>query len=189
MNSSLTDIEKAEKAFTEGDFDLLKSLLPSLLEKENPAAIRLNASFFEHNLSADECDRLYIEGMFKAAELGDLKAKYQVGVLYDTGEYSVPQDKVRASHIFKELAELGDPHCMWIYACELIWGTGSFPKATPDGLELLSRVSELGSADASITIARFYDQGEFNFEKDMEQRNKYRRLALRQDDTIFDPFI
>jgi len=38
--------------------------------------------------------------MFKAAELGDPKAKYQVSVFYELGEYDIPQDKKLASNIF-----------------------------------------------------------------------------------------
>ena len=119
-------IDAAEKAFLEGQLDLLRELLPPLLEQNNPAAIRLNSCFFEAGTPPEECDRLFVEGMFKAAELGDLKAKYQVGIFYDLGDCGVPQDKDRASMIFKDLAERGDPHCMWIYACELLWGRGAF---------------------------------------------------------------
>lgn len=130
MEMYRVDIEKAEKAFEEGNLELLREILPPLVEKNVPAAIRLNASFFGSEVSEDECNNLYVEGMFKAASLGDTKAKYQVGVFYDLGEYNIPQDKERASYIFKELAEGGDPHCLWIYACELIWGLGTFQKET-----------------------------------------------------------
>ncbi len=51
-----------------------------------------------------------MEGMFKAAELGDSKAKYRVGVFYDLGEHGVHQNKKKASEIFKELTEQGNAH-------------------------------------------------------------------------------
>jgi TPR repeat protein len=188
MSKNRSEIELAERAFEEGNFDLLKKILPPLVERNIPAAIRISSSFFAPGISEAECDRKYVEGMFKAAELGDLKAKYQVGVFYDLGEYGISQDKKRASLIFKELAEKGNPHCMWIYACELIWGSESFQNSTEAGLKLLHDAALAGSADANMTIARFHNEGEFGFEKSAVLREKYRQLALKADDTIYDPY-
>lgn len=188
MNKYIAEMEKAEKAFEDGDLELLRKILPPLVEKNIPAAIRINSSFFGPDVPEEECDRLYVEGMFKAAELGDLKAKYQVGVFYDLGEYNISQDKEKASYIFKELAEKGDPHCLWIYACELIWGNRTFPKSTHEGIQLLIKASEMGSANACMTLAEFYDKGDFDFQKNIETRDEYRKLALKYDDTTYDPY-
>lgn len=188
MKELRSDIEKIEQAYVDGDFDLLKELLPPLVAMEVPAAIRIASSFFEPGTPDEECDRVYVAGMFRAAELGDPRAKYQVGVFYDLGEYGIPEDKVRASNIFKELAGNGDVHCMWIYACELIWGTGSFPKSTAEGLDLLKKAALGGSAGACMTIAQFHDQGEFGFEKSVELRDRFRKLALEHDETTWDPY-
>lgn len=188
MNELQTEIEKAEKAFEDGDFDLLREILPPLVKVNVPAAIRISCSFFEPGIPDDECDRIYVDGMFRAADLGDKKAKYRVGVFYDLGEYGIAQDKVRASNIFKELAENGDPHCMWIYACELIWGNGSFPKSTQEGLRLLEQSASDGSSAACMTIARFYNDGLFGYRKDFYNRDRYRELALKYDESCYDPY-
>ena len=188
MKQYQAEIDEVEKAFAEGDIDLLKEILPALLEKNVPEAIRINASFFDENTTEEECDRIYVEGMFKAAELGDLKATYRVGAMLDVGDFGVKQDKVRASYIFKELAELGDSHCMWIHACELIWGKGSFPKSTEKGLELLNEAATKKSSGACMTIASFYNDGIFGYEKNAEERDKFRYMALEYDDTTFDPY-
>lgn len=188
MNELRAEIDRMERAFEEGDLDLVKELLPPLVALEVPAAIRVAASFYDPGTPHEECDCIYVEGMFRAAELGDPIAKYQVGVFYDLGEYGVPQDKVRASNLFKELAEDGDVHCMGIYACELIWGEGSFPKSTAEGLALLKKSALGGSAGACMTIARFHDQGEFGFEKSVQLRDRFRKLALEHDDTTYDPY-
>lgn len=156
MEDSSQEVEKIENLFIGGNFDKLRTLLPALLERNIPSAIRIRASFFEPGISEEEMDKVYVEGMFKAAELGDLKALYQVGVFYYLGEYNIEQDKVKSSYIFKELSEKGDGHCMWIYACELIWGKGSFQKSTEEGLNLLYKASKSGSANACITIASFF---------------------------------
>lgn len=188
MSDDQKEIERIEYLFDQGDFDALKKILPALIEKNVPEAIRINSSFFEPNTPEDEMDRIYVEGMFRAAELGDLKAQYEVGVLYDCGDYGVTQDKEKASYIFKALSDEGHPHSMWIHACELIWGQGSFPKSTEEGLKLLKNASETGSAQACITLATFYNDGEFGYPVDLEQRDKYRKRAIEYDDTTYDPY-
>jgi TPR repeat protein len=182
------EIGEAEKAFENGDFEKLLEILRPLLEKDVPAAIRLNACFSEAGTPDEESERHYVEGIFKAAELGDPVAKYHVGVIYDLGEHGIPQDKMRASEIFKELAENGNPHCMWIYACELIWGSGSFRMDTEKGLKILTDAASAGSGEACMTMARFYHEGAFGFSKSIEQRDRFRELAMRYDETVFDPY-
>ena len=188
MNQYKKEVEEIERAFEEGDLDLLRKLLPPLLKRNVPAAVRISASFFDAGTPEDECDRIYVEGMFKAAELGDRKARYQVGVFYDLGEYGIEQDRQKASYIFKELADEGDSHCMWIYACELIWGNGTFPKSIGKGVRLLFEAAENGSANACMTIADFYNEGKLGFDHNIEQRDKYRILTMSYDDTTYDPY-
>lgn len=188
MNKYHKEIEELERAFEYGDFEVVKKLLPPLLEENIPSAVRINASFFDEGTSEVKCDQVFVEGMFKAAKLGDIKAKYQVGIFYDLGEYGVEQNKKKASIIFKELADAGDPHCMWIYACELIWGNGYFSKSEKEGLQLLIRASIAGSANACMTIADFHNEGKFGFTKSIDERDKYRKMALRYDDTTYDPY-
>jgi len=186
--NSFSEIDAAEKAFSDGDFDLLRKLLPPLIAQNNPAAIRLGVSVFEANTPPTECNRLFVEGMFKAAELGDLKSKYQVGVFYDLGDYGVPQDKTKAAVIFKEIAELGDSHCMWIHACDLLWGSGGFEVDEAKAIELLNAAASAGSANACMTIAGFHDRGEWGYERSTELRDRYRQLGIGFDDTTYDPF-
>lgn len=188
MNTEKQKINSLEKAFEEGDDELLQKLLPPLLEKNVPEAIRINACFSSSDISEEEKNRLYVDGMFKAVELGDLKAKYYVGVMYDYGQYGVEQNKQKASEIFKYLAEQGHPHSQWIHACELIWGKGSFAKETGRGLKLLQKAADNGSAEACITLAKFYDAGEFGYEQNIEMRDYYRKKAIELDDTTHDPF-
>jgi len=190
MNSSYqTEIDEAEKAFEDGNVDHLKMILVPLLEKNIPEAVRINACLFDESISQDEQNRIHVDGMFKAAKLGDKKAKYQVGIFYDLGEYGISQDRLLASQIFKELAESGDPHCMWIYACELIWGKGSFEICIEEGLKFLNESSRKGSANACITLAGFHNDGCFGYEKSEKQRDKFRKLAFQYDDTVFDPYV
>ncbi len=182
------EVEEIERLFEEGDLDALKKLLPPLLKNRVPAAIRINASFFDADTPEDVCDQIYVEGMFEAAKLKDQKARYQVGVFYDCGDYGIPLDKLKASEIFKELAEEGDPHCMWIHACELLWGRGSYPQSIEKGLVFLKSAIENGSAEACITKARLHKEQEFGFSNDEKEILRLRNLAQEYDDTTFDPY-
>ena len=188
MDNLKNDIKIAKDAINLGDFELARNILRPLAEKDVPAAVRLISTIFDANTPEDEIDKIFVAGMFKAAELGDLEALYQVGVFYDLGEYGIQQDQRRASEIFKKLSDAGYSHCMWIHACELLWGLGAFPINVEEGLTLLDKAIEHGSAGACITKANFYHNGEFSFSIDLEKRDVLRVMAIKLDDTIYDPF-
>lgn len=185
----MSEIETAEKLFDEGNFVEARKLLAPLVEQNNGAAIRLNCSHFDDGTSEEEKDRIYVDGMFRAAECGDLEALYTVGVFYDIDEYpQVPQDKEKASAIFKQAADLGHAHCMWIHATELLWGKGSFEQSIHEGSRYLDLAIDAGSAEACITKARLMINGELGFEKNDKLAKVLRKQARLLDDNVFDPF-
>ncbi len=184
QNSSLT---RAERLIEAGEFAAAREVLRPLIEIGVGKAVRLNCSIFEEGVSEDEMDRIYSEGILRAAELGDLEALYISGSFYDQGEY-VPQDKEKASAIFRQAAELGHSHSQWIYACELLWGKGTFPQSIERGLDYLQRAIDNGSAEACITKARLYHEGEFGHSKNPEQVASMCQLARDYDETVFVPY-
>lgn len=127
-------------------------------------------------ISDDPEIKKYVEEVFRRADEGDLEALYEKAALYDLGEY-VEVDKEKASQIFKAAADRGHVHSMWIHACELLWGKGSFPRSLPDGMRYLDTAIENGSAQACITKARLYLLGEFGMAKDTEKSNALRSQA------------
>lgn len=180
-------LSKAEEAFEIGDFSLARQLLQPLLEKKNGKAIRLNCSHFDADIDEEEMDRIYVDGMFEASENGDLEALYIVGSFYDIGEY-VTLDKEKASKIFKEAADRGHAHSMWIHAVDLLYGEGAFKQSSEQGINYLNKAIKNGSAEACITKAGFLLQGEFGFEINKNEANKLRQLAKEFDDTTYDPY-
>ena len=179
----------AHEFFDNGDFDAARKVLEPLLAIDNGAAIRMNCSHFNEGETEEEIDRIYVDGMIKAAECGDLHALYIVGSFYDLGEYdAIPRDTTKASKIFKEAADKGHEHCMWIHACDLLWGRSSFPQSIENGKEYLEKAIESGSAEACMTKAKFLIGGEFGFQKDRASADKLRALAMEFDDTTFDPW-
>lgn len=184
-----SEIEQAEPLFENGEYEAARSILTPLIRRGDGAAIRLDSCHFEPGISEEEMDRRYVEGMIRASECGDLEALYVVGSFYDSGEFErVPQDKTKASAIFKNTADRGHAHSMWIHATELLWGRGSYPQSIDEGLKCLERAIESGSAEACITKARLLISGELGLQKDKEQANRLRKRAKELDDTTFDPF-
>ncbi len=190
MNTDSEVLKQAEEALECSDLGLARTLLKPLIERDVPAAIRLNASFFEEGISEEEMDRIYVSGISRAAELGDRKARYIQGVWYDVGEHGFEVDKKKASLIFKELADEGDLHCLWIYAVDLLWGRGAFVADPEKGIAKLKQAIDQGSSEACTTLARLYNNGEFGLGPDINERDKYRVMAreLAGDDYVYDPY-
>ena len=189
ISESEPELLAAEELFDSGDFEAARKILEPLIEKNNGAAIRMNSSYFDEGTSDEEMDRIFVDGMIRAAECGDLDALYRVGVFYDMGEYEfIPTDKLKASNIFKEAADRGHAHCMWIHATELLWGIGSYPQSIEKGALYLDKAIESGSAEACITKAGLLIKGELGFQKDRDSADKLRLRAQELDDTTFDPF-
>lgn len=129
----------------------------------------------------------FVKSIFTKVDAGDIGALYQKGALYELGDY-VEQDKQKALAIFKEAADKGHAHSMWIHACKLLWDLNSYPQAINEGLYYLVRAIEYGSGEACITKAKLHCQQEFGFKQDKQEVNKLRKLAKQYDKTIFDPY-
>ncbi len=142
-------------------------------------------------MTQDDSDKHFVEGLFKAAEAGDLEALYTIGAFHDIGDLDplIPADKQKASAIFKEAADKGHTHSMWIHACELLSGAGVRDQSIADGAKYLDRAIESGSAAACITKAHLLSSGELGFDLDPDEAARLRELAKRLDDSIVDPFV
>jgi len=136
--------------------------------------------------SADDLEIKHIKKLITAAENGDLEAKYTLGAYIDMGDFGPPNKKV-ASQIFKDLADQGHAHCLWIHASELLWGRGSFPQSIENGTRYLDLAIENGSAEACISKARLHLLGELGFEQNTILADKFRALARELDETVMDP--
>ena len=182
--------ERAQEAFYRGDLDDAREMLKPLVENNHPAAVRLNASFFPPGVPEPEMDRIYVEGVQRAAELGDAEAQYLVGSWYDIGEFGFEVDKFRASEIFRQLAAKGHSRSMWIYACDLLWGRGAYSQDIAAGVEMLESAISAGSAEAAMTMAQLFGEGLLGFSTNVEKRDLLRAQAkeLAGDDYVHDPY-
>lgn len=138
------------------------------------------------NLPTDPDGHRYVERVFERAANGDIDALYEMGMLYDLGDH-LPMDAGKASRIFKEAADKGHSHSMWLHACELLWGLGTYPQNVDEGLRYLGAAIEGGSGEACITRARLHRFGELGVSKDVEESERLRKLAKELDSSIRDP--
>lgn len=129
----------------------------------------------------------YVTRIMQNADNCDLENLYQKGALYDTGDY-IEKDAKKASALFKEAADKGHAHSMWIHSCELLWGLGSYPQNIEKGLLYLERAIQHKSGEACITKAGLYYKNEFGFTFDEVIFNKLREMAREYDDTTYDPY-
>jgi len=189
MSDLQNPVQALEAAFEAGDFGRMRKLLPELLLRKVPAAVRIAASISEESEPDDEFERRHVAGMFEAASLGDIKAQYAVGVFHDVGEYGVARNVEKAAKIFADLALVGHVRCMWIHAIDLINGYAGISRNESEGISLLLAAAEAGSAEACMTLAEFHDAGSHGFAKSIQERDRFRARAIEHDETTFDPYV
>ena len=170
------------------DVEEARKLLAPLVKRNHPGAIRLNASLFSAGMSEEDMDRIYVEGIEKAAGLGDIEARYIIGSWYDIGEHNYGANPIKASQIFAGLAADGHAHSSWIYACDLLWGRGAFPVSVEQGVVQLDIAIERGSAEAAMTKARIHDEGLFGFPQSKNDRDIWRNKAKQIDEDVYDQY-
>lgn len=178
-------LRNAEMAFEDGRYVDARKMLAPLAKERNGAAIRLLCSHFDAGTSEEEMNRVYAEGMCEAADCGDLQALHIVGSFYDLGEH-VETNKEKASNIFKQAADRGHAHSMWIHACELLSGKGLFEQEQAKGLEYLNLSIVNGSAEGCITKAKILREGAFGLTIDLTESDRLRKLAKEYDETTYD---
>ena len=99
----------------------------------------------------------------------------------------VEQGKVQASRIFKEAADHGHAHSMWIYACELLWGKGRYTQSVSEGRNYLRQSTAAGCAQACVTLASLHEKGALGLEKEADRAEECGAMARRDIKNVFKP--
>jgi TPR repeat protein len=101
----------------------------------------------------DEAQRLYHE----AAELGDLTALNNLGVMYFAGD-GVPKDPQTALGYFQQAAELGSPGAMDNLGSMYASGLG-VPQSYSEAAKWYRKAADMGRASAMCNLGDFYASG------------------------------
>lgn len=181
-------LAQAKRFLDDDDFSSAKNILMPLAEHDVPEAILMLGGLSNDDETEEAFEARYVASTERAAALNHPRGVYQLGVLYDTGDCGCEYDPEQASKLFKQAADLGHAHSQWIHACDVIWGSSAFDKDETKGVALMHQAVANGSAEACMTVAKWYAEGLYGCVQDVAKRDLLRRKALLLDDTTFDPW-
>ena len=120
-----------------------------------------------------------MEQIRQAAEEGNVKAQYNLGLMYSKGQ-NVAQDLELANRWYRKAAEQGYPKAQYGLGLSYIQGRG----VMQDGLEAAKwfrMAAEQGLDKAQYNLAVVYERGRGNVDKDLGQAVKWYKKAADQD--------
>jgi TPR repeat protein len=158
-------LRAAKAAIESGAIDVAARLLEGLIEKGNSEAMCLRAEFGSATESQEEFDARRMKLLRRAAELDHPDALYELGIHLETGD-GIQQNQVEALECLKRAAALGQPNALWQVGEMHLYGTRSCAQDTVLGLSLIEKAAALKSQGALRSLAEFYQEGNFGYEKD-----------------------
>jgi TPR repeat protein len=176
-----SQIIEAEREINNDNFVRAHQILQPLVKRGNAKAIYIAGTISKPGETTEEFERRHVESVELAANIGCPDAIYWLGYFFDVGAEGFEIDKRRASELFKKAANLGHLRSKWIYACELLWGLGSYEQNIPEGLKYLEKSAEGNFDEALETLARIHEQGEFGLEKDLSRAEELRKRIKNYD--------
>ncbi|MCX6594785.1 MAG: tetratricopeptide repeat protein [Acidobacteria bacterium] len=94
----------------------------------------------------------------KAAERGDAKAQFSLGVMYDSGQ-GVPQDYAEALRWFRKAADQGHTSAQFNLGVMYANGQG-VPENAAEGVRWYRKAADQGDALAQVELGRIYAEGQ-----------------------------
>jgi TPR repeat protein len=115
------------------------------------------------------------EELHKAAERGDAKAQFNLGLSYFKGE-GLPQNSAEAAKWFRKAAEQGDAEAQWFLGAMYDTGIGVAKNAT-EAVKWIRKAAEQGLADAQHALGWMYTSGKGVAKNTSEGLRWYRKAA------------
>jgi TPR repeat protein len=169
-------LDQARSSISNQRFLEAKSLLEPLVDDGNPEAEYLLSGFWFD----EETEPAYVQRCLRMLESSASKsyapAIYELGVAYDTGDM-VDVDKSKAALLFAAAADLGHVKAEWIHGTALLHGANGVERNISRGLSMIESSASGLFRGALITLAGFYERGDFGLPVDMEASRKMRTLA------------
>lgn len=143
---------KAYALFKAGDFDAARTIWESLAARGNTTAMINLANLFQQGMGVNEDDRQALEYIRQAAELGDARAQYELGIEYEKG-ILVVRNLDKAAHWLKRSAEQDNADGQFAYGILLATRGGPdieaiTPSQREEALQWLERARVGGHPDA-----------------------------------------
>ncbi len=114
---------KAYAAFKAGNYEEARLIWEQLAAKGNTTALINLANLFQQGKGVVEDRKLALEYIIQAAQLGDSRAQYELGIEYEKG-IIVPRDIYKAAAWLQKSAIQGDSDGQFAYAVMLATAYG-----------------------------------------------------------------
>lgn len=120
-----------------------------------------------------------VESWRRAADQGDARAQYRLGVMYEYGQ-DIPPDEAEAAKFYLPAAEQGDADAQVQLARMYEKGRG-VEKNLTEAVKWYSRNAEQGNVGSCIHLAHMYEEGRGVDQDYVEAARWYREAAERGD--------
>lgn len=143
----------------------VNSLLQPLLDIEYPEALWIKCimPITDDSISDEEFDKMHLAQVRKAAEAGNISAKFSLACILDE-----EPTLVESASLFKEAAEAGHVYSKWCHGLNLLSGRG-IQKNKELGLSYIKEAGEAKFEGAIKFIADAYANGTYGYPKDEEK--------------------
>ena len=141
-------------------------LLQPLLDSEYPEALWIKCSMptsVDDSISDEEFDKRHLAQVRKAAEAGNISAKFDLACTLDE-----EPTLVESASLFKEAAQAGHIYSKWCHGLNLLSGRG-VSKDEKLGLSFIKEAGEQNFEGAIKFIADAYAHGTYGYPKDEEK--------------------
>lgn len=166
----------ARTALESGHYDVAVELLDELVIDGHLEATYLRSQIELKDISNAELLENRLKLLKSCADRGHANALFDLYVHYDTGD-GVHQNQQLAHEYLVKAEEANHPSAKWLVGQQLLYGTGLSGVDIPRGIRLIVEAVELKSKGAMLTLAGFYESGEFGQPIDPKQAQQLRSDA------------
>ncbi len=145
----------------------------------------LGENYFHGNMGLDTDYELAYKWSKKASDLGNVRSKTVLGIMYLEGKY-VDKDLKLAYELFMEASDKGDMKAPRFVA--MMYRNGQQKADDPDAaaFEWFKKGADRGDITSRFYLGEMYENG-LGTEKNMEEAVKWYRLSAERGDKIAQP--
>ena len=115
-----------------------------------------------------------VELLIRAGELGSVKAQYDLGAFYATGDWAGPKSEAEAVKWYLKAAHQGNADAQYNIGLMLLKGEG-VPQNSSDGVAWLAKAADQGEDQARALLVQIYDEGLFDVPQDPERAGYWQK--------------
>ena len=113
----------------------------------------------------------------RAAEMGDPRGMYKLGVCYALGKGGLTKDEAKAVEWYQKAAEAGDTYAMYHLGYAYDYGKRGLTKDEAKAVEWYQKAAEAGEATAMNSLGYAYEYGKGGLTKDTSKAAEWYKKA------------